>query len=276
MSALPCPVADPFAAADQAYATITQFLGSEEARQVKHSDLERQLEEMGRELMRKLLQAHLELRQPGEAVEPVQDAAGATLTPTPAHIRGLESIFGTVEVTRTGYGGEGTASLHPLDGALNLPPEKYSLEVRRRDPPKRKKRWVALVDGNRMEIDHLDRLANEQNLDMPIVVDFIHVAQYVWEAAQALIPEDQQNKITGSEHTCWRSYAGRRAGWRSAFAEVLHSGPLPLRSVRQWTTVQIISSTTRPICSTTRCWPRASPSPRESLKAPVVIKSRTG
>ena len=49
MSALPCPVADPFAAADQAYATISQFLGSEEAYQVKHSDLERQLEGMGRD-----------------------------------------------------------------------------------------------------------------------------------------------------------------------------------------------------------------------------------
>jgi len=34
MSALPCPVADPFAAADQTYATITEFLRSEEARQV--------------------------------------------------------------------------------------------------------------------------------------------------------------------------------------------------------------------------------------------------
>jgi len=68
MSALPCPVADPFAAADQAYATISQFLGSEEACQVKHSDLERQLEGMGRELMRKLLQAHLDLRQPGKAI----------------------------------------------------------------------------------------------------------------------------------------------------------------------------------------------------------------
>ena len=68
MSALPCPVADPFAAADQAYAKISQFLGSEEACQVKHSDLERQLEGMGRELMRKLLQAHLDLRQPGKAV----------------------------------------------------------------------------------------------------------------------------------------------------------------------------------------------------------------
>jgi hypothetical protein len=76
MSALPCPVADPFVAADQAYATITGFLRSEEAWQVKHSELERQLEGMGRDLMRTLLQAHLELRQPGQAVEPVRDAAG--------------------------------------------------------------------------------------------------------------------------------------------------------------------------------------------------------
>ena len=87
---------------------------------------------MGRELMRKLLQAHLELRQPGKAVEPVRDAAGTPLTPTPVQGRSLESIFGTVEVARTGYGAAGTSSLHPLDGALNLPPEKYSLEVRRR------------------------------------------------------------------------------------------------------------------------------------------------
>ena len=48
-----CPVADPFAAADQAYATITEFLRSEEAWQVQDSELERQLEGMGRELMRK-------------------------------------------------------------------------------------------------------------------------------------------------------------------------------------------------------------------------------
>jgi hypothetical protein len=132
MSALPCPVADPFAAADQAYAAITEFLHSKEACQVKHSELERQLEGMGRELMRKLLQAHLDMRQPGQAVEPVRDAAGTPLTPTPVHGRSLESIFGTVEVARTGYGATGTPSLHPLDGALNLPPEKYSLEVRRR------------------------------------------------------------------------------------------------------------------------------------------------
>ncbi len=126
MSALPCPVADPFVGADQVYATISSFLRSPEAWQVTHSELERQLEAMGRELMRKLLQAHLDLREPGEASEPVQDARGTTLAPTATHTRNLESIFGTVDVTRTGYRAESTPSLHPLDGALNLPPEKYS------------------------------------------------------------------------------------------------------------------------------------------------------
>jgi hypothetical protein len=132
MSALPCPVENPFAAADQDYAAITEFLSSKEAWQVEHSELERELEGKGRELLRKLLQAHLELRQPGQAVEAVRDAAGTPLEPTAVHERGVESIFGTVEVARTGYGAAGTASVHPLDGALNLPPEKYSLEVRRR------------------------------------------------------------------------------------------------------------------------------------------------
>jgi hypothetical protein len=49
------------------------------------------------------------------------------------HTRSLETIFGTVEVGRTGYSAaRKKSSLHPLDAALNLPDEKYSLEVRRR------------------------------------------------------------------------------------------------------------------------------------------------
>jgi hypothetical protein len=132
MSALPFPLANPFAAADQAYAAMAGFLRSKEASQVKHSELERELDGMGRDLLRKLLQAHLDMRQPGQAVEEVRDAAGTPLEPTAIQERSVESIFGTVAVSRTGYRTAGTASLHPLDGALNLPPEKYSLEVRRR------------------------------------------------------------------------------------------------------------------------------------------------
>jgi hypothetical protein len=132
MSALPWPVDNPFAAANQDYAAMTEYLSSKEAWQVEHSELERELEGKGRELLRKLLQAHLDLRQPGPAVEAVRDAAGTPLAPTAVHERSVESIFGTVKVARTGYRAPGAASVHPLDGALNLPPEKYSLEVRRR------------------------------------------------------------------------------------------------------------------------------------------------
>ena len=133
MSALPCPIEDDlFATAEQEFDTIITFLRSKEASSLTHSDLERTLEAKGRELMRKLLQTHLDTRSPGEAASPVRDAADETRSRAQLHERQLETIFGTVTVSRTGYGTEGKSSLHPLDGELNLPVEKYSHEVRRR------------------------------------------------------------------------------------------------------------------------------------------------
>lgn len=99
---------------------------------MKHSDLERELEARGRELLRALYQEHLELRAPGEATGEVRDAEGVKRTHKRAHERALETVFGTVTVGRLGYGVEGQESLHPLDAELNLPPERYSHELRRR------------------------------------------------------------------------------------------------------------------------------------------------
>src|SRR5207302_7760539 len=92
--------------------------------------------------------------------------------------------------SRRGHGQNTNASGPASPIRLKKWSRRCSKKRRHRDP-KRKKRWVALVDGNRTQIDHLFRLADERKLNMPIVVDFIHVAQYVWEAAKALIPEDQ-------------------------------------------------------------------------------------
>jgi len=106
---------------------------SKDARSLTHSELERELEKRGRELMRLLLQAHLDVRGPGEAVGPVQGSDGiAREHEHHHHERGLETAFGEVRVERFGYGAEGVDSLHPLDADLNLPPELYSHEVRRR------------------------------------------------------------------------------------------------------------------------------------------------
>jgi hypothetical protein len=60
--------------------------------------------------------------------------------------------------------------------------------------PEGQKCWVALVDGNETQIRLLERLAEERDLAVPIVVDFIHVAEYVWEAAKALFPDDKKKQ----------------------------------------------------------------------------------
>ena len=132
MLALAARVADPFAEARAELDGLEAFLGSPEACNMTHSDLERELEKRGRELMRQLLQAPLQVRGQGEAAEPVQGSDGVVRDEPRLHERGLETIFGEVRVERAGYGAEGVDSLHPLDAKLNLPVEVYSHEVRRR------------------------------------------------------------------------------------------------------------------------------------------------
>jgi len=51
--------------------SIIEFLKSSEAGTLTHSTLEEVLNERGRELLRRLLQAHLDARGPGEAATAV-------------------------------------------------------------------------------------------------------------------------------------------------------------------------------------------------------------
>ena len=111
---------------------LTQFMMNGESQAMTHSNLERELEEKGRELMRLLLQEHLDKRAEQETEITVTDTEGEERNITKIHDRKLETVFGTVEVNRIGYGREGTDSLHPMDAELNLPDERYSLELRRR------------------------------------------------------------------------------------------------------------------------------------------------
>ena len=126
------PAPAPYAAAEAAFAEAKAYLSSREAQQMSESDLERELQRRGQELMRKLLQGHLEQRSPGEAAGPVAGADGVERSQRRVHERRIETTFGTVQAERVGYARPGHDSLHPLNAALNLPPERYSLEVRRR------------------------------------------------------------------------------------------------------------------------------------------------
>jgi len=135
MGALACPAVQPvqpFAEPRQKFETLITYLGSAEACSMTHSDVERELQTKGMDLLRSLYQAHLDTRGPGEANAGVSAVDGIDRTRVRVQARGLESVFGTVSVNRAGYGAAGSKSLHPLDAELNLPRELYSHELRRR------------------------------------------------------------------------------------------------------------------------------------------------
>ena len=61
-------------------------------------------------------------------------------------------------------------------------------EAQRRDPGHQRP-WVALVDGNNHQIDRIKAEAKSRKVDVPIVVDFIHVLEYLWSAAWCFFAE---------------------------------------------------------------------------------------
>lgn len=55
-------------------------------------------------------------------------------------------------------------------------------EADRRDP-EGKRRWVALVDGNKAQIKEIGDAAKQRNVKVTLVLDLIHVIEYIWTAA---------------------------------------------------------------------------------------------
>ncbi len=61
-------------------------------------------------------------------------------------------------------------------------------EAERRDPG-HPRTWVALVDGNNHQIERITAEAAARNLTVPILIDVIHVLEYLWSAAWSFFPE---------------------------------------------------------------------------------------
>jgi hypothetical protein len=61
-------------------------------------------------------------------------------------------------------------------------------EAERRDPG-HQRRWVALVDGNNHQIDRIGAEAAARGVAVTIVVDFIHVLEYLWGAVWCFFAE---------------------------------------------------------------------------------------
>lgn len=126
------PNASAFGGSRACFEDIAGWLASTEAGSLSHGELEDDLDRRSREMVRLLLQDHLDLRAQREARVDVTAVNGVIHGSVEAgHTRALTTVFGTVRVERLAYRHRGAANLHPADGALNLPEERHSHGLRR-------------------------------------------------------------------------------------------------------------------------------------------------
>jgi hypothetical protein len=125
-------VQEPFYEARMEFEDLIEQLLSPVAADLTHSQAEDLIERQGREVLRQLLQGWLETRGTGDVGPALAGRDGVQRPQRRLHSRTLESLFGTVQVERLGYGTPGQESLHPLDAELNLPKELYSHALRKK------------------------------------------------------------------------------------------------------------------------------------------------
>jgi hypothetical protein len=130
-SALEGELAAALAAPAEQFAGLAAW-AADEARWLDHAEREKVIEEEGRDLHRKFLQATFDLDAARE-----ERAAGVTSAAGIRHgtvengcERGLASVFGPVTVTRMAYRNRREPNLYPADARQAMPADPYSMGMR--------------------------------------------------------------------------------------------------------------------------------------------------
>lgn len=121
----------PFCEAHGRVDDLIKKLTSPEAMGATLTEIERLLAKEGTEFIRGLLQSYVDARSAAEQPVEVVGADGVARPHARASTRTIETPFGEVSVTRQLYRAVGVPAVAPLDAALGLAEEKYTLEVRR-------------------------------------------------------------------------------------------------------------------------------------------------
>ena len=150
-------------------------------------------------------------------------------------------------------------------------------EADRRDPA-RERDWLALVDGNAHQISCFQAEAAKRGKDITILIDFIHVIEYLWKAALCFTPPgDTRATETRSPPGAWTSSPAAAAMSPPASRPGpprIPPGPaasMTRTSARPFTTCR----PRNPTSATPRRSPRAGPSPPASSRAPAGTSSAT-
>lgn len=125
------------AAARSAFAELEHWLYSHTSAAHKLHRIEAEEQDRGREVLRLMLQAHIDSRGDGSvgealAVLPPGSKKEIIYPHKRLRSRGLITLFGPVSIQRMEYSSRAQKSLYPLDAVLGLPARSYSYEIQRR------------------------------------------------------------------------------------------------------------------------------------------------
>jgi hypothetical protein len=84
-------------------------------------------------------------------------------------------------------------------------------EALRRDPDRRR-RWVVVLDGERDQLKRVQRAARKVGVVVTIILDIVHVLEYLWRAAYAFHPAGSEEAETWVRHRLLALLDGRSGG----------------------------------------------------------------
>jgi hypothetical protein len=61
--------------------------------------------------------------------------------------------------------------------------------------PQHLRRWIVLVDGNNHQIDRINAEAHTHGVRINLILDFVHVLEYLWKAAEDLYPTQPRRAV---------------------------------------------------------------------------------
>jgi len=102
--------------------------------------------------------------------------------------------------------------------------------------PERNKRWVALADGDKHQLARVRHAAERHGLDVTIVLDVIHVLEYLWKASHAFNrpgTKEAEKWVNDRFHRLVRGEASQIAGGHSACRDDEEAGQEETQAGRQ-------------------------------------------
>lgn len=118
-----------FSKVEYKFFQLIDDLKSNKSNSLTLSELEQNLEVEGRELLRLMLQSHIEQRGIGSIDQEIEGSDGIVRNHIRKGKRKIKSIFGVVDTERLSYGNRGVESVFPKDSHMNLPETSFSYKL---------------------------------------------------------------------------------------------------------------------------------------------------